>query len=173
MRDSNSEYAGLPADRVRSAVRVMVRLRRTLERADTALTLPQYHLMAMIGAGGERSARLAEKLAVRKPTLTAAADALVAAGLIEREAEVGDRRVVRLTITDAGRAALERTEDELAGFVAPMLAEAQDPEALFDAFDALGAAMDQRAQARHAAHRGDVGTERRTERRRAADAPTT
>jgi DNA-binding MarR family transcriptional regulator len=162
MSDSNSTvtttnddaYAGLPADRVRSVVRVMVRLRRFLERTENGLTLTQYHLLTMVGSGGERSARLAEKLTVRKPTLTATADGLVAAGLLEREAEAGDRRVVRLTVTEAGVAAMERADAELASVLAPLLAEVADPDALFDVFDAIGAALDQRAEKRHAQHRG-------------------
>jgi len=41
----------------------------------------------LAGAGGERSARLAERLAVAKPTLTATAAGLVDAGYAQREAE--------------------------------------------------------------------------------------
>ena len=41
-----------------------------------------------------------------RPTLTAIADSLVAAGLARREAEPGDRRVVRLHLTEAGSAAV-------------------------------------------------------------------
>ena len=136
----------LPADRVRGAVRVLVRLRRLMERTDTGLTLPQYQLLAMVGLRGERSARLAERLAVRKPTVTATADGLVAAGLLERHAEDGDRRVVRLRITDAGLAAADRAEQALADAVGPLLAESGDPAALLDLLDAVGRALDRRAE---------------------------
>ena len=156
---STSNYApettALPPDRVRAAVRVLVRLRRMMERADIGLTLPQYQLLTLVRTGGERSARLADKLAVRKPTVTAAADALVAAGLLEREAESGDRRVVRLTITDAGSAAADRAEDELAGIMGPLFAESGDPGALFDLLDAVDAALDRRLAARRAGHDHD------------------
>lgn len=153
MSVSNSEpevtVAGPPEDRVRAAVMVLLRLRRVLEHADIELTLPQYHLLAMVGTGGERSAHLADKLAVRRPTVTASADALVAAGLLEREAEAGDRRVVRLRITEAGQAALERSEAELAGAVGPLIAESGDPERLLDLLDAVGTALNRRAVGRH------------------------
>src|ERR1700685_2132588 len=69
-----------------------MRLFRALERVDTALTAQQYRILRLAGAGGERSARLAERLAVAKPTLTATADGLVAAGYAQREAEPSDRR---------------------------------------------------------------------------------
>ena len=157
MSESNEERAEtapeLPADRVRDAVRVLVRLRRVLERADTGLTLPQYQLLSMVRSGGERSARLADKLAVRKPTLTAAADSLVAAGLLEREADPGDRRVVRIRITQAGLEAVARAEDCLAAAVGPLLVEAGDAEALLDSFDAIGLALDRRFEAHRARHR--------------------
>jgi DNA-binding MarR family transcriptional regulator len=140
------ESPELPAERVRGAVRVLVRLRRVMERADTGVTLPQYQLLALVGLRGERSARLAERLAVRKPTVTATADGLVAAGLLERQAEDGDRRVVRLRLTEAGLAAADRAERALAEAVGPLLAESGDPGALLDLLDAVGEALDRRAE---------------------------
>src|SRR5580693_9418030 len=89
------------------AVLTLMRLSRALERVDAGLSPQQYRILKLAGAGGERSARLAERLAVAKPTLTAIADSLVAAGLARREAEPGDRRVVRLHLTEAGTAAVE------------------------------------------------------------------
>jgi DNA-binding MarR family transcriptional regulator len=93
-----------------SAVLTLMRLSRALERVDAGLSPQQYRILKLAGAGGERSARLAERLAVAKPTLTAIADSLVAAGLARREAEAGDRRVVRLHLTDAGHAAVGRAD---------------------------------------------------------------
>jgi DNA-binding MarR family transcriptional regulator len=93
-----------------AAVLTLMRLSRALERVDSGLSPQQYRILKLAGAGGERSARLAERLAVAKPTLTAIADSLVAAGLARREAEPGDRRVVRLHLTDAGNAAVARAD---------------------------------------------------------------
>jgi DNA-binding MarR family transcriptional regulator len=93
-----------------SAVLAIMRVARALERVDAGLSPQQYRILKLAGAGGERSARLAEGLAVAKPTLTAIADSLVAAGLARREAEPGDRRVVRLHLTEAGTAAVERAD---------------------------------------------------------------
>ena len=85
---------------------MLARLYRLIERVESGLTLPQYRVLSALDQGGVRSAHLAERLAVRGPTLTAIADGLVAAGYATRESEPGDRRVVRLHATDAGRAAL-------------------------------------------------------------------
>ncbi len=93
------------ADETIGALLAVLRITRVLERIDAGISPQQYRMLKLIGLGGERSARLAERLAVAKPTLTATADSLVAAGLACREAEPGDRRVVRLHLTQAGRAA--------------------------------------------------------------------
>jgi DNA-binding MarR family transcriptional regulator len=102
--------AGSLSDDPLTAVLTLMRLSRALDRVDSGLSPQQYRILKLAGAGGERSARLAQRLAVAKPTLTAIADSLVAAGLARREAEAGDRRVVRLHLTDAGTAAVARAD---------------------------------------------------------------
>ena len=139
------------------AVLTVLRLFRALERVDTGLTPHQYRILKLAGAGGERSARLAERLAVAKPTLTATADGLVAAGYVQRETEPGDRRVVRLCLTATGRAALERADSAYAKWLGPLLgAESARAETL-RALQALDAAMDERRQARLAERRATTG----------------
>jgi DNA-binding MarR family transcriptional regulator len=61
---------------VRDALRILARLSRVMGSADSGLTVPQYRTLCALSEGGERSARLAERLAVRKPTLTAVGAAL-------------------------------------------------------------------------------------------------
>lgn len=139
------------------AVRAVMRLHHALERVDTGLTLPQYRVLALVEAGGERSARLAERLAVAKPTLTAAADVLVSAGYLEREAEPGDRRVVRLSLTPAGRAALRRADIAYTEWMAPLLDEAHHPEVVLSGLIEVEAVLRQRRAARVAANRGNEG----------------
>ena len=113
-----------------AALRVLARLNRVLESADSGLTVPQYRMLTALSEGGERSARLAERLAIRKPTVTALADGLVAAGYARAAGEAGDRRIVRLHITDAGRAALAQAEQAYAARLAPLLAEVPDERAV-------------------------------------------
>jgi DNA-binding MarR family transcriptional regulator len=127
------------------AVLTVMRLYRALERVDTGgLTAQQYRILKLAGAGGERSARLAERLAVAKPTLTATADGLVAAGYAQREAEPGDRRVVRLRLTAAGRAALDRADAVYAGWLGPLLDATGDSTAVLEALRSLDRALDER-----------------------------
>jgi DNA-binding MarR family transcriptional regulator len=138
----------LDVQTAQAAVLTVMRLFRALERVETGLTPQQYRILKLAGAGGERSARLAERLAVAKPTLTATADGLVAAGYAQREPEAGDRRVVRLCLTAAGRAALERADEAYAGWLGPLLAAAGDTAGVLEAFRGLDAAMDERRRVR-------------------------
>ncbi len=139
---------GQDEQRASQVVMILLRLFRALERVDTDLTPQQYRILKLAGAGGERSAKLAERLAVAKPTLTAIADGLVAAGYARRETEPGDRRVVRLCLTDSGRAAVERADAAYCGWLDQLLAETSAPEAVLHALDTLNEAMDDVRRAR-------------------------
>ena len=103
MADSAELAGDIHEDVTISALLTVLRISRVLERINAGISPQQYRILKLIGQGGERSARLAEKLAVARPTLTSTADSLVAAGLACREAEPGDRRVVRLHLTRPAR----------------------------------------------------------------------
>ena len=124
-------------------VLVIMRMARALERVDAGLSPQQYRILKLAGAGGERSARLAERLAVAKPTLTAIADSLVAAGLARREAEQGDRRVVRLRLTEAGDAAVTRADAVYGGWMREVMALAGDPAGIQAGLLRLAGALDE------------------------------
>jgi len=133
---------GTGDQRAARAVMIVLRLFRALERVDSDLTPQQYRIMKLAGAGGERSARLAERLAVAKPTLTATADGLVAAGYARRDTEAGDRRVVRLCLTAAGHEALDRADAAYGRWLGHVLAETGEPHLVLHALDLLNQAMD-------------------------------
>jgi DNA-binding MarR family transcriptional regulator len=134
--------------RASQAVMILLRLFRALERVDTGLTPQQYRILKLAGAGGERSAKLAERLAVAKPTLTATADGLVAAGYARRDAEPGDRRVVRLCLTGAGRDAVDRADAAYARWLNQLLAGTGQEDQVLHALDVLNQAMDEVRRAR-------------------------
>ena len=134
--------------RAAQAVMILLRLFRSLERVDTDLTPQQYRILKLAGAGGERSARLAELLAVAKPTLTATADGLVAAGYARRDAEPGDRRVVRLCLTAAGHEAVDRADAAYTRWLDQLLAHTAQPDEVLHALDVLRQAMDEIRRAR-------------------------
>ena len=153
----SAEHAG-PAGRTSEAVLTLIRLFRALERVDSGLTPQQYRILKLVGAGGERSARLAEKLAVAKPTLTATADGLVAAGLVHREAEIGDRRVVRLHLTPAGAAAMARADATYSQWLTDLLGATAEPGQILTDLDLLGRAMDELRSTKAAAARQAAAT---------------
>jgi DNA-binding MarR family transcriptional regulator len=141
---SGAHQASGEAD-IAQAVLAILRLYRGLECVDAGLTPSQYRIMKLAAAGGERSTRLAQRLAVAKPTLTAIADGLVAAGYASRTAEPGDRRVVRLSLTPAGRAALDRADAAYTAWLGRLLDETGEPAAVLNALGQL-------AEAHRAAH---------------------
>jgi DNA-binding MarR family transcriptional regulator len=139
-----------------STVLTLMRLSRALDRVDSGLSPQQYRILKLAGAGGERSARLAERLAVAKPTLTAIADSLVAAGLARREAEPGDRRVVRLHLTDAGDAAVARADAAYRQWLHRVLGLTGDGERIRAGLALVSSALDELRRARDGAGNGPV-----------------
>jgi DNA-binding MarR family transcriptional regulator len=136
---------------VSQLVLTIMRLFRGLERVPSGLTPQQYRILKLAGAGGERSARLAERLAVAKPTLTATADGLVAAGYVRRDAEPSDRRVVRLCLTPAGHAALERADAAYCAWLDRLLGATADADQVLDAFATIDSALEDLRRSRPAA----------------------
>lgn len=150
MSDANEPAApgGDVPGEVDTAVWTLLRLSRMLERAQAELTVPQYRVLRLVGAGEESSARVAERLSVRRPTLTAAADGLVASGYLAREADPADRRVVRLCLTPSGREVLDRTTVTLRERLGEVLAGMSAPDRLFALLGEVSDALDARRAAR-------------------------
>lgn len=160
--------------RASQTVMILLRMVRALERVDTDLTPQQYRILKLAGAGGERSAKLAERLAVAKPTLTAIADGLVAAGYARRDTEPGDRRVVRLCLTESGHAAVARADEAYGQWLDRLLALTSAPDAVLHSLDALNEAMDEirraRSSAPNATHPAPMATSPSSADRRRAGA---
>jgi DNA-binding MarR family transcriptional regulator len=135
-------------DPVIEGLLTIMRVSRVMERVDAGVSPQQYRMLKLIGAGGERSARLAEKLAVARPTLTSTADSLVAAGLACRQAEPGDRRVVRLYLTPAGEAAVQRADLAYATWFGDLLGYTGRPDEILADLALLDNSMTERRRAR-------------------------
>lgn len=111
------------------AVRVLARLARGVEVAcqQSHLSLAQYRLLGFIARSPQRASELASRASVSKPTLTSLIDGLAERDLVRREQVEGDRRGIRLDVTDQGAAALKLADDFLSERLAALTAE--DPEA--------------------------------------------
>jgi DNA-binding MarR family transcriptional regulator len=92
------------------AVRALARISRVLERASAELSLAHYRVLAAVADGDERASRVAARLALGKPTISASVDALCRRGLLTREDVAHDQRAVSLRLTPAGQAVLDETE---------------------------------------------------------------
>ena len=91
----------------------LARLARQIEVAVTTvdLTLSQYRVLAILGDGCAASSKLAEKLAVSRPSVTGVVDGLVARGLVRRDHTSDDRRRIDVGLTDAGRLLLSAADE--------------------------------------------------------------
>jgi long-chain acyl-CoA synthetase len=101
------------------------------------LSLPQYRILGMLDESSAVSSDLAERLAVRPPTITAVVDGLVARGLVERRTVATDRRRVDHVLTRDGRRVLDAADRAVHDRLREIAATAGDPEATRRAFDGL------------------------------------
>jgi DNA-binding MarR family transcriptional regulator len=132
------------------AVRALARASRVLERASGELSLAHYRVLSAIASGDERASRVAARLAIGKPTVSAAVDALVQRGLLVRSGVDGDQRVAALHLTPEGEALLSRVEAEMISRIDDLRGRTPDPDQLLQSLIWLGAAIDE-AQAQRAA----------------------
>jgi len=97
--------------------------------AELGLTLPTLKVIVLIRAEpGAPSGVIASRLGVTPSTVTGLVDRLVNQGLVRREEDARDRRLVRNLLTDAGERTvgdLERRAREAIGALLAELSEAQ------------------------------------------------
>lgn len=99
-------------DAVARALEVLPGVVRLLSQAAAggdggALTLTQFRLLRRLSERVRLTSELAGELEVTPATVSAAIDALVRRGLVQRLSSPADRRAVPLAVTESGRAALE------------------------------------------------------------------
>ncbi len=115
--------------------RVAAWLSKRVEMALTTvdLTLPQYRVLGILAEGSAAASGLADRLAVRRPSITALIDGLVARGFVDRRQEDTDRRRVALRLTDEGAgtlAAADRAVDDYLVSIAGHLPDKEEAMAL-------------------------------------------
>jgi DNA-binding MarR family transcriptional regulator len=137
------------------AVHSLARAARVIERAADGLSFADFRAMAAIAEGEERASRLAARLAVGKPAISATIDSLHRRGLVRREAVAGDARATALSLTEAGQELFDRTEARMAEQLAAVVARTDDPDGVVRALGALGPAIEQGVQE----HRAQAATQ--------------
>lgn len=130
------------------SVRAVAILSRHFERRclEIGLSLPQYRLMLFVRRGPQRAAELAARAAVRRPTLTALVDGLEKEGLLARKAVEGDRRGIRLELTEKGYEVLDQTEKELGALIDRVI-EGDKRERILTGLDDLAGVLERGIEA--------------------------
>jgi DNA-binding MarR family transcriptional regulator len=125
-----------------AAVRALARTARVVERASDGLSFADYRVLSAISTGEERASRLAARLAVGKPAISATVDSLVRRGLVRRDAVVGDGRATSLALTIDGEELFARMEGRMARQLELLAERTPDPDALVTALASLGDAVE-------------------------------
>jgi MarR family transcriptional regulator, organic hydroperoxide resistance regulator len=103
-----------------SASRAVTRRYRDL-LATMRLTYPQYLVMLLLWEREDRTIReLGDRLALHSGTLSPLVRRLVTAGLVEERRDEVDRRAVRVSLSEAGRALRPEAERVAAGMAEAM-----------------------------------------------------
>ncbi len=121
------------------AGRTFARLAKQIEWALTPfeLTLPQYRLLALLADGAAMSSSLAERLAVKPPTVTSVVDGLVVRGLVERHPDPNDRRRLPLALSEQGIEVVTSANTAVGQRLLDILGDLDDPENEARAQDSL------------------------------------
>ncbi|MBP1937223.1 MarR family winged helix-turn-helix transcriptional regulator [Paenibacillus sediminis] len=99
------------------------------EFKELGVTLPQIKMLHMIEHyGTSKLSVLAEQLEVKPSAITVMIDRLEASGFVKRHADEQDRRVVLVSITDAGREVLEEARRKTNQVLADYFSELEHEE---------------------------------------------
>jgi DNA-binding MarR family transcriptional regulator len=132
------------------AIRALARVARLLERSSGDLNLAHYRVLSAIAEGSERASRVADRLTLGKPTVSAAVESLTKRGLLLREDAAEDKRATTLSLTPAGEEALAAVDREMLGYLDELLGRTEDPAQILDSLGQLGKALDELAAERAA-----------------------
>lgn len=134
-------------DAVMSAARVLVGVvAASAAEVDDQVTAPQLRILVLVATRpGTNLTAVAEALSVHPSNATRACDRLVRAGLLSRRDSTADRRHLSLSLTDDGRALLERVMSHRRSAFERVLARMSPDErgALAEAMHAFAVAADE------------------------------
>jgi len=132
------------------AVRAVAIASRFLEQTcqERGLSLPQYRLLLWMRRGPRRAGELAQRAAVRRPTITSLVEGLVEHGWLRRTPVEGDRRGIRLELTESGARALAETEAALGTRLGELAGGHEEPARVLDGLDALAQVLEREVERR-------------------------
>jgi DNA-binding MarR family transcriptional regulator len=119
-----ADRSGAVADQlVRTIPRWARLLGQELEGLAPSLSLRQFLVLQRIDEGARRTVDVARAVRVTSPTMTRVIDRLVQMGLVTRDLDPDDRRVLRLALTAAGRRLLQARRRALEARVREVLVD--------------------------------------------------
>jgi DNA-binding MarR family transcriptional regulator len=125
------------------AVRALARVARLLERSSGELSLAHYRVLSAVASGEERASRVATRLALGRPAISAAVESLCGRGLLDRAGVAADGRAASLTVTTEGARVLGLAEAEMTERLDELCGHTPDRARVLEALGWLGAAMDE------------------------------
>jgi len=104
-----------------------------------SVTIHQLTALGHLKGGSVTMRELSKELDVTESSATAVTDRLVRQGLVERQSDPHDRRVVRLALSESGRALVERLDEAASSKIGQMLTGLTDNqlEQLVDILETL------------------------------------
>lgn len=89
-----------------------------------ALTIPQFEVLWFIGSSGGKSMEsIASHLGVRPPSVTVLINNMVEGGLVRRESDVHDRRIIQIVLTEATKKKLHTLKNKKESVLNALLAK--------------------------------------------------
>ena len=132
-------------------------LRRTIEAETGSQSIIRHGVLKTLADQPCGNAELAAAMSVSNPTMSGLIEQLVRAGLVRREPDPVDRRAVRLTITEKGRAQLATTQAVLTRALTSVMHDLDDARltALIEGLQGLDAALakDRAKRGHHEKHK--------------------
>ena len=114
-----------------------------MERSSDELSLAHYRVLSAVAVGDERASRIAAKLALGKPAISASVDALCHRGVLRRVDVEHDLRGVALRLTPDGEALLQRVEAAMVERIDALADRTPDGDQMLDCLVWLGQAIEQ------------------------------
>ena len=105
--------------------------------SDGDLSLSQYRVLGLLAEGMTLPSSMADRLDVRRPSITAVVDGLVNRGYVVRTHEADDRRQVTHSITEEGRSALVAADRAVDARLCSIVGYLDDDGEIADAFRGL------------------------------------
>jgi long-chain acyl-CoA synthetase len=101
------------------------------------LSLPQYRVLGLLAEGVSIPSALADRLTVRRPTVTAVVDGLEIRGLVQRSPGDHDKRSVTHTLTTKGQRLLAKANAAVDARLTDIAGSLDDPALTHQALESL------------------------------------